>query len=174
VASPVLVPLNCTKCGASLPAEEGQRVLTCPYCGQKHAFVPPTDTVPTMPTRPVAPAQTSSPALKIALAAFAVMIVASVVFTALLSGRRGTGASTPAATPAAALPAATTAGPGDPHTVYTKGQNVDIFWGSSWWPGAVVNVDGARYLAHYDGYTAVWDEWVTAERLRPRDAAAHP
>jgi hypothetical protein len=39
----VLLPLSCSHCGAALavPAGTGQKVLTCSYCGQSHAFLLP-------------------------------------------------------------------------------------------------------------------------------------
>jgi hypothetical protein len=59
-------------------------------------------------------------------------------------------------------------GTGDPKAVYKKNQAVDIQWGSSWWAGSVVEVDGDKYKAHYEGYGSGSDEWVRANRLRPR------
>lgn len=49
---------------------------------------------------------------------------------------------------------------------YAAGDKVEILWGGKWYPGAVVEVDGERYKARYDGYSEVWDEWMTTERLR--------
>ena len=39
-------------------------------------------------------------------------------------------------------------------------------WGGRWYPAHVLEVDGDRYKIHYDGYTAIWDEWVTPARMR--------
>ncbi len=57
---------------------------------------------------------------------------------------------------------------GDPRAAYDAGQNVDIYWGSRWWPGRVLKRDGSRYRITYDGWSASWDEWVGPERLRKR------
>ncbi len=45
---------------------------------------------------------------------------------------------------------------------------MDIHWGSTWWPGSVIGVDGSKYRAHYEGYGSGSDEWLRADRLRPR------
>ena len=63
---------------------------------------------------------------------------------------------------------AASAGPGDPGAKYTKGQLVDIHWGSSWWPGRVVEVIGSSYRVTYDGWAKSFDETVDARRLRKR------
>ena len=164
MASRYLHPLVCTKCGAALPAAEGQTVLTCPYCGQTHAFVPP-------PLEPGPGVSRASPNPKlatiIALAGVGLVVCASAAFILLRS--------VPSATVESAAAEPTAHGPGDPKALYSKGQDVDIHWGSSWWPGSVIEVDGTKYRAHYEGYGTGSDEWVLADRLRPRvaeDAAA--
>ena len=91
------------------------------------------------------------------------MLLGGIAFSALLGARSS---AVPPTTQAAATP--TTLGPGDPKAAYKKGQNVDIHWGSSWWPGSVIDVNGTTYRAHYEGYGSGSDEWVTADRLRPR------
>jgi hypothetical protein len=141
-------------------------VLTCPFCGQTHAFVPPPA------ERPPTVLQTPSSArlLKIGLVGFAVMTLGALAFSALVSERRAPSESTRAG----AISTLAAHGPGDPKAVYAKGQAVDIHWGSSWWPGTVVEVDGAKYRAHYEGYGSGSDEWVFADRLRPRSVADAP
>jgi hypothetical protein len=57
---------------------------------------------------------------------------------------------------------------GDPKATYAAGAVVDVLWGARWWPGNIKQKDGNRYRIGYDGYASSWDEWVTAERLRPR------
>jgi hypothetical protein len=103
--------------------------------------------------------------MKIALVGFGALLLGGIAFSALLAAR-------PVAIPTAARVAATPAalGPGDPKATYKKGQDVDIHWGSSWWAGSIVDVNGATYRAHYEGYGSGSDEWVTADRLRPRVA----
>ena len=68
-------------------------------------------------------------------------------------------------TPSAPLPAA------DPtsttkKSAYSAGQKVDVLWGGSWWQGQIVAVKNDKYLVHYIGWAASWDEWVTTARLR--------
>ena len=46
-------------------------------------------------------------------------------------------------------------------------EKVEILWGGQWFPGHVVKRDGARTLIHYNGWADSWNEWVTAEKLRP-------
>jgi hypothetical protein len=45
---------------------------------------------------------------------------------------------------------------------------VEVFWGSRWYDATIVRRDGPRVFIHYDGWGANFDEWVTAERMRPR------
>ena len=161
VPSRYLHPLVCTKCGAALPAEEGQQILVCPYCGQSHAFVPPPGPPPLEPGRGQPPWPASSTAaLTYALIGLGVVLVAGMAITAALAGRATT-------TTTATNETSTTKGPGDPNAVYTKGQAVDIYWVSRWYQGSIVEVDGTRYKAHYLGYASTADEWVRANRLRP-------
>ncbi len=53
-------------------------------------------------------------------------------------------------------------------TAWKAGDKLEIKWGSSWYKGEVIAVDGERYKVHYDGYGSNWDEWAGADRLRPR------
>jgi hypothetical protein len=55
---------------------------------------------------------------------------------------------------------------------WKAGDRLEIKWGSSWYKGEVIAVDGERYKVHYDGYGSNWDEWAGADRLRPRASAA--
>jgi hypothetical protein len=164
VPSRYLHPLVCTKCGAALPAEQGQQILVCPYCGQSHAFVPPPVPPPLEPGPRQAPWPASSTVtLTYALIGFGVVLVAGIAFTAALAGRNASQSGG-----AQAGTESATRGPGDPKAAYTKGQAVDIHSGSTWYPGSVIGLDGSKYRAHYDGYSSSWDEWVRADRLRPR------
>ncbi len=64
--------------------------------------------------------------------------------------------------PSAALTAAPAAG------AYAVGEAVTILWKGSWYPGKIIAVNGAQYKVHYDNYSASWDEWVTASRLKKK------
>ncbi len=56
-----------------------------------------------------------------------------------------------------------------PKGSYHQGQAVLIEWKRRWWPGRIKAVAGTdRYLIHYDGYSASWDETVGPSRLKPR------
>ena len=46
------------------------------------------------------------------------------------------------------------------------GKHVQVEWQGDWYPAVILRREGARYLIHYDGYDASWDEWVTQERMR--------
>ena len=48
---------------------------------------------------------------------------------------------------------------------YREGERVQIEWHGSWFPGTIIEVNGARYKVTYDGYSSSWDEWVEAPRL---------
>ena len=134
-------------------------MLVCAYCGQTHAFVPPP--LEPGPTGASSGSFTKLP-LVIGLVAFAVALSAVVAFSALRS------AQSPSTTTAATPGAASVTDPGDPNATYAVGDAVDIFWGSSWWPGSITMKDGKRYRITYEGWASTWDEWVTATRLRPR------
>jgi hypothetical protein len=97
------------------------------------------------------------------LLGFGVLLLGAIAFSAMLAAR-----SSVAPQAATAAPVPTKLGDGDPNAVYTKGQEVDIQWGSSWWAGSIVEVKEKTYRAHYEGYGSGSDEWVTADRLRPR------
>ncbi|HEX4070233.1 MAG TPA: agenet domain-containing protein [Planctomycetaceae bacterium] len=43
---------------------------------------------------------------------------------------------------------------------------VEIFWGASWFPGTIKKVKGTLYLVHYDKWSSHFDEWVAITRLR--------
>lgn len=49
---------------------------------------------------------------------------------------------------------------------WKAGDRLEIHWGNQWYPGVVLEVDGAKTKIRYDGHSAAWDEWVTSERLR--------
>lgn len=72
------------------------------------------------------------------------------------------------------LPTAALADSGKPTCIV--GQPVEIFWGSDWWPGRVLEgprPDNTCYIT-YDGYDSSWDEWVTPDRLRRVAGGAPP
>lgn len=52
------------------------------------------------------------------------------------------------------------------------GTPVWILWGSSWWPGEVLEIQEGAFLIHYDGHSAAWDEPKTTEELRLKTAPA--
>ena len=49
---------------------------------------------------------------------------------------------------------------------WKKGDKLEIKWGETWYRAEVLEVDGERYKVRYDGYSAAWDEWATAAKLR--------
>ncbi len=79
---------------------------------------------------------------------------------------RVAGGATPSATaPTGAPPDEPPEKPSKP--AYSAGQKVDVLWGGSWWQGQIRAVKNDKYLIHYIGWAASWDEWVPATRLRP-------
>jgi hypothetical protein len=57
-----------------------------------------------------------------------------------------------------------TAQPASP--TYAAGQRVRILWGSSWYDGTIVAVQGPnRFLVHYEGWSSSSDEVVGTDRL---------
>lgn len=57
-------------------------------------------------------------------------------------------------------------------TRHAVGAPVDVEWNGGWYPATVLAERDGIHQIHYDGYTAVWDEWVAARRVRPRTATA--
>ena len=66
---------------------------------------------------------------------------------------------------------APSAAPASPAASVEKAE-IEVEWKGNWWPETVLKKDGEKTRIHYVGYGAEWDEWVTAERIRPLDAAA--
>jgi hypothetical protein len=47
-------------------------------------------------------------------------------------------------------------------------KQIEVEWGQTWWPGEILRVEGDKYLIHYTGFAASWDEWVRKDRIRSR------
>ena len=45
---------------------------------------------------------------------------------------------------------------------------VEVYWGNRWWLATILKRDGQRAFIHYEGRNSASDEWVTPDRLRPR------
>src|SRR4051812_7907737 len=55
------------------------------------------------------------------------------------------------------------------HPLWDAKDEVDVEWRGRWWPAIVLERKSeARYLVHYDGWGAEWDELVPPERIRLR------
>lgn len=138
--------------------------MRCSYCGQNHHFDP---TVPTpSPIAPTPPrAAVAAPSWRIGVIAACAVALVALVAGAVIVLRT--------ASPTSSSAAAADDGPGDAGASYHAGESVDVYWGSSWWPGTIKQVDGAgRYRIGYDGWNTSWDEDVTPRRLRRRSAAS--
>ena len=57
---------------------------------------------------------------------------------------------------------------------YQPADKVEILWGSSWYPGEVLEAKDGKFKIHYDNHSASWDEWVGPERLREPSAPSAP
>lgn len=55
---------------------------------------------------------------------------------------------------------------------FAPGDKVEIYSAKKWVPGVVREAKGDEYKVGFDGYSAVWDAWVTADKLRKSDAPA--
>lgn len=55
---------------------------------------------------------------------------------------------------------------------FTVGSAVEIFYGTSWYKGTVLEVKGDQYKVHYDGWSNTFDEWLRSNRLRVPEATA--
>jgi glucose/arabinose dehydrogenase len=159
-----LSPLSCTRCGAPIREEAVDDVISCGYCGQAHVLE--------KAAPPPAPLPVIAPSAAAHVPKVAWLVVAAVVLAVVLGAALSKRAAPSASTEQGAAPSGVSAGadgPGDATTVYTEGQSVDIYWGSSWWPGTIKRKnDNATYRITYTGWSSSWDEDVTARRLRPR------
>lgn len=50
---------------------------------------------------------------------------------------------------------------------YKAGMKVEILWGSSWYPGKILQIKGSMTLISYDNHSDSFNEWVTPDRVRP-------
>lgn len=57
-------------------------------------------------------------------------------------------------------------GPGDPNATYVAGESVLVFYDGTFYPGRILAVHERTYHVRYDGFSASWNEWVTARRLK--------
>ncbi|MBL0334524.1 MAG: hypothetical protein IPP73_04120 [Chitinophagaceae bacterium] len=48
------------------------------------------------------------------------------------------------------------------------GDRVEVYWGSEWYPARILESQQGKYKISYDGYSNVWDEWVSADKIRKR------
>jgi hypothetical protein len=51
------------------------------------------------------------------------------------------------------------------------GQRIEVNYEGKWYPAKVVEADGDQLLVHYAGFDDSWDEWVSADRIRPYQPA---
>ncbi len=50
---------------------------------------------------------------------------------------------------------------------YAVGQKVEVEWKGRWYRAHVLKAENGSHFITYDGYTSVWDEWVSSKRIRP-------
>src|SRR5262245_55159791 len=51
-------------------------------------------------------------------------------------------------------------------TDHPPGTRVEVEWQGSWYPAEVLTGRWGMHLIHYDDFEPVWDEWVSAKRMR--------
>ncbi|WP_161604246.1 DUF4261 domain-containing protein [Roseiconus nitratireducens] len=51
-------------------------------------------------------------------------------------------------------------------TMPEVGDKVRVKWGSRWWDGEIIEIDGDRFKFSYEGWSSQWDEWKKADQLR--------
>ena len=54
---------------------------------------------------------------------------------------------------------------------FQAGDNVEIEYGGTWYPGSVKQVKASQFFISYDDYDSSWDEWVESSRLRAPETA---
>lgn len=159
-----VIALSCTRCGAPLRVGPKDEIIHCAYCHQPHrreatrgATGRDGATFLVVPIRAL-----------IGIGALLATTAAAGVFLTLRTP------DAPRAQTTTSAPA-TASGPGNPTATYHAGQSVDVYYGSSWWPGTIKEVKaGGSYRIGYDGWSSSWDEDVNATRLRERQQAPAP
>jgi len=53
-----------------------------------------------------------------------------------------------------------------PFNPFSVGKKVLIEWNGQWWAGSILEMNGDMYRITYEDYSADWDEWVDASRLK--------
>lgn len=48
------------------------------------------------------------------------------------------------------------------------GDKVEVIWASEWYPATIIELKDLKYRITYEGYNTLWDEWVSAEKIRKR------
>lgn len=48
------------------------------------------------------------------------------------------------------------------------GDAVEVLWGTEWYPARILESQQGKYKISYDGYSNVWDEWVSSDKIRRR------
>lgn len=48
----------------------------------------------------------------------------------------------------------------------TAGEKVEINWSGSWHKGTILETGNGKYKVRYDGWGSLYDEWISADRLR--------
>jgi hypothetical protein len=94
------------------------------------------------------------------------------LFSALLLVVLGLGVSAQEP-PAAQAPPAVEAAPAAACAI---GSQIDVLWNDSWYASTIIagpNAEGQCQI-HYDGWESSWDEWVGADRMRPRSGFCTP
>lgn len=51
--------------------------------------------------------------------------------------------------------------------VKVRKAEIQVEWKGTWYPAAILKKDGAKIQIHYVDFDETWDEWVTADRIRP-------
>jgi hypothetical protein len=63
---------------------------------------------------------------------------------------------------------------GDAAKGFQVGDAVEVHWRQlKWYPAVIRQVDGDRYLVHYDDFSDAFDEWFNLAEIRPRGATSN-
>ncbi|MBL0273158.1 MAG: hypothetical protein IPQ06_08815 [Chitinophagaceae bacterium] len=55
-----------------------------------------------------------------------------------------------------------------PAASWKTGDKVEVIWASEWYPATIIEIKDQKYKISYEGYSALWDEWVNADKIRKR------
>ena len=52
------------------------------------------------------------------------------------------------------------------NTQHSIGEMIKVEWNGGWWDAQILDINGEKYLIHYNGFDSSWDEWIDTTRMK--------